>query len=988
MNESSVERDPLEMLVSEFTERQRLGEQPTVEEYARKFPELADEIRDLFPMIAAVEQHKLQKEEIPYKPVKFEGVDIERLNGFRIVREIGRGGMGIVFEAEEESLGRRVAVKVLPRQLLLKERQLKRFQREAELAARLHHTNIVPVFGVGESDGFHYYVMQYIEGISLDEILADNWNTEDSQFFDDALAGEWKTPVAGGRTSDETIDEMNLGDFSAELGSVDQSLPAAGTSHSLPVPTPDLTMIVSVGIQAAGALHFAHEQGILHRDIKPGNLLLDGQGIVWVADFGLAKAIEGDDVSQSGSVVGTLRYMAPEQFRGQTDARSDVYSLGLTLYELLTLRPAWSADDRHSLINQILNGTLLRPRAVNPRIPRDLETIVLKATAREPEQRYQTAGELAADLRNFRDQRPIQAKRTSAVVRLWRWSQRNPVVAGLSVVTLALLVLVAVTANVGYRNEKQQREKVQVTSDMAMEALDKIFQRFAPGSSTSPSQLSLNESTGSDADILHQPAISKETAALLESLLKYYDELAEESTGDASLQAKSAEARVRVGDIHQRLGAYELAIAAYRRAIEMFQEIDPTAGEDLVTASIKIASLQNEIGTAQRMLADEKNSKKSYQAALAILEPLQETETLRDEVRYQLARTHFLLAWKLRPGEGSQMNEAGNDLPLAEFGPRQDGPPIRPVERRRNPGDERHLKLAIEILENLVGQVPVAPRVRHLLARCYREESGDRFSERVSSEHGPSQKAIQLLEGLVDEFPEVPEYRFALAESYSGFTTHGPSLDYDDFPRAEQVLLKSLQHAKVLVADHPNVLAYTVSLVHIHHKLAFVVERQGEGAPREIHREKMAKAERNYRAAIDLQAMLIRRFPESWMYQVWLCRFQNALAGLLNREDRLEESLALVENAVSRLAETLQQNSENRYLQRSASSLHRSLAETFEQLGELELAVQAALDAEEYRKKLGLPIEEFDSRPDRPGRGPRPSRRPPPRRERFRPEDR
>jgi hypothetical protein len=237
--------------------------------------------------------------------------------------------------------------------------------------------------------------------------------------------------------------------------------------------------VATIGQQVAEALHYAHVHHTLHRDIKPANLLLDSQGVAWITDFGLAKAMEQDNMTQSGATVGTLRYMAPEQFSGRADARSDIYSLGLTLYELLTLRPALEDNSRSSVIGKITHSEPPRPRKLNPAIPPDLETIVLKAIAREPRDRYSTAGELARDLECFLEDRPIQARRTSAAERLWRWARRNRAVASLVACTLVLLVVVAVVASVGYvrtaranDQEKMQRKKAEETSALALEALD------------------------------------------------------------------------------------------------------------------------------------------------------------------------------------------------------------------------------------------------------------------------------------------------------------------------------------------------------------------------------------------------------------------------------------------------------------------------------------------------------------------------------------
>jgi tetratricopeptide (TPR) repeat protein len=210
--------------------------------------------------------------------------------------------------------------------------------------------------------------------------------------------------------------------------------------------------VALIGEQVAEALDYAHRHGTLHRDIKPSNLLLDGQGTVWVADFGLAKAADGDDLTHTGDIVGTVRYMAPERFEGRCDARSDVYSLGLTLYELLALRPAFDRADRAELIRQVTQEEPPRLRAVDPTVPRDLETVVHKAIEREPTRRYGGAAALAEDLRRFVECRPIRARRVSVPERAWRWCRRNPAVAGLAAAAfLAMAIGTAVSTGQAIR---------------------------------------------------------------------------------------------------------------------------------------------------------------------------------------------------------------------------------------------------------------------------------------------------------------------------------------------------------------------------------------------------------------------------------------------------------------------------------------------------------------------------------------------------------
>ncbi len=216
----------------------------------------------------------------------------------------------------------------------------------------------------------------------------------------------------------------------------------------------------SIGRQVAGGLAYAHARGIVHRDIKPSNLLLDTEGVVWIADFGLAKG-EDEGLTQSGDILGTLRYMAPERFRGEGDARADVYALGLTLYELLTLHPGFDHSDRLRLIEQIKTEEPQKPRAVDARIPRDLETIVLKAIEKDPKARYQTAEAMGEDLGRFLADEPIRARQIGAAERYWRWARRNPVIAVLGGVLTAVLILATVSSVLAavYFNQTARSER-------------------------------------------------------------------------------------------------------------------------------------------------------------------------------------------------------------------------------------------------------------------------------------------------------------------------------------------------------------------------------------------------------------------------------------------------------------------------------------------------------------------------------------------------
>jgi serine/threonine protein kinase len=367
----------LGQVADDFTQRLNRGEQPDIEEYAARYPQIAAVLRQVLPAL-----HLLR---VPAAP-QSGGEDSLRegdaeeniqpagtLGDFRIIREIGRGGMGIVYEAEQVSLGRRVALKVLPFASTLDTKHLQRFKNEAHAAAQLHHTNIVPVFATGCERGVHYYAMQFIEGQTLAAVIGDMRLSADGsppRPSSDEQTGPY-VPSAGRPETPET-----------------ETIPRAALSTERSIKSPAyFRTLAELGQQVAEAMDQAHEQGIIHRDIKPSNLMLDSRGKVWITDFGLAQFQAGAELTMTGDLIGTLRYMSPEQALAKSvivDHRKDIYSLGATLYELLTLRAPYEGNDRQELLRQIAFEDPKPFRRINPRIPAELETIVLKALEKNP----------------------------------------------------------------------------------------------------------------------------------------------------------------------------------------------------------------------------------------------------------------------------------------------------------------------------------------------------------------------------------------------------------------------------------------------------------------------------------------------------------------------------------------------------------------------------------------------------------------------------
>ncbi|MCK6488603.1 MAG: serine/threonine protein kinase [Planctomycetes bacterium] len=399
------ERDPLEELAADYAERLRRGEHPELAPYQRRRPDLAAEIARLFPTIAALEG--MREQATPARPP---AAAPNRFGEFQVVRELGRGGMGVVYLAEQASLGRRVAVKVLPRHITGDERTRLRFQREARIAAGLSHPNIIPIHAVGEQDGTPWFAMHLVDGVGLDRVVAA------------LAAGAQPNPQGGG------------------LAALARQVQAGGAvgggagGHTLAAYREAAALIA----QAADALAHAHRRGVLHRDIKPANLILDGDGRLWLGDFGLAKAFGDQDLTHTTAITGTLQYIAPERFDGVTTARSDIYGLGLALCELATWKPAFPAQSRGKLINAILSSGITPPRRSDPHLPASLAAIIERACARDPERRYGDAGALADDLRAFAHDRPLPSAR--------RWRRLTERVDRPSVRMAALIATAALLA--------------------------------------------------------------------------------------------------------------------------------------------------------------------------------------------------------------------------------------------------------------------------------------------------------------------------------------------------------------------------------------------------------------------------------------------------------------------------------------------------------------------------------------------------------------
>ena len=465
--------------------------------------------------------------------------DATPLGDFRLLRVIGRGGMGIVYEAEQLSLGRRVALKVLPFAAALDARQLQRFKNEAQAAAHLHHPHIVPVYFVGQERGVHFYAMQLIDGRTMAGLVED-------------LRGP---PAATTGDAAPTADTRPQAALTTEQGRREPQF---------------FQRAARLGRQAARALEHAHQVGVIHRDVKPANLLIDATDHLWVTDFGLAQFQGHAGLTLTGDVLGTLRYMSPEQAAGSPtgiDHRTDIYSLGATLYELLTLRPVVAGSDRAFLVRQILNVEPVSPRRRRPDSPRDLETIVLKALAKSPADRYPTAQAMADDLERFLNDRPVAATRPGVWRRLRKWARRHrPAVATAAVAGVLLLVTAVVVLSVSMARIKEEEKR----KDKALELAEAQKRRAEENFERAFRILNPLLHVGGVRRQVDEEPESPDAAAvrreMLEQALWAYREFLAEPTDDPASRYEASIVLLGIARLHEQLGHRPEAFDAGRRA--------------------------------------------------------------------------------------------------------------------------------------------------------------------------------------------------------------------------------------------------------------------------------------------------------------------------------------------------------------------------------------------------------------------------------------
>ena len=608
-------------ILDQFVSEYRCGENPSVKSYQRRFPEMADQIADIFPTVRLLEKgggggKSLEdslggKKDPSSRPLE----NRERIQHYRIIREIGRGGMGIVYEAEDEILKRRVALKVLYYSGPRNREAVIRFLREATVAARLQQENIVPVFATSFEDGKFFYAMRMVEGIGIDAFLRrfqvrsenagtlmapEDWtlkieenqiradDSQDQEIFLSVL-----TPFLEGRYGapsfrDSGTEGSNAPSFRKPFRQAGMFFHRDGERKKSSALY--CRSVARVGIQIARGLDYAHEHGVIHRDIKPSNVLLDRNGKAWITDFGLARPTTESDLTRSGQLIGTLRYLSPESLKGEYTPQSDLYSLGLTLYEMATLRPAFTEDHYGDLIAAVDEGKVIPPRKIDRGIPKDFETVIMKAIRRHPEHRYRTAAEMADDLRRFLAEQPIRAKRISSFGRCSLWCRRNPLSAVLIGLLAAVLSLLSLAGSIGFLRERslvldkiRETNRVRMGLDLALSTFDDIF-------SVCGDPIRIFTTQHETTLFLSPPnePIREKDRTILETLLRFYERSINENRRE-QLPIEKARAWSNIGKIRQRLGLSREAFEALKRSLVFYRQCSDEFPEDSAAPRLEAA---------------------------------------------------------------------------------------------------------------------------------------------------------------------------------------------------------------------------------------------------------------------------------------------------------------------------------------------------------------------------------------------------------------
>lgn len=898
------------LLYSEITDtilaELRAGRQPDVDALAARYPNLADEIGAHATQLAAVLRAGDPREsgDLP-----------RRLGDFYLLREIGRGGMGIVYEAEQVSLRRRVALKVLPQAMLQDALRLQRFEQEAHAAAQLHHPHIVPVFAVSSENNARYYAMQFITGPSIATLV--------------------------------------------------QQRRANGPSAADPA---RFQAAAVWGRQAAEALHYAHEVGVVHRDVKPGNLLVDDHGDLWVTDFGLARLRGEAELTATGELVGTLRYISPEQaqgVRGVADHRVDIYGLGLTLYELLTLEPAVPGEDRGELLRRLLHEEPKPPRAHDATIPHDLETIILKALRKDPAERYATAAEMADDLRRFLDRQPVLARRPTRRQRAQAWARRHAVgvavaLGVLLVVAAGLAVSTALAAH-AYEEARKKQTALEVSQGLTLRANEEAKRRQEEAESKQAyAERSRAVARRAVDEVLRgvvmewlrtDSELEPLQRQLMEQLLACCRELASEDPQDAESWLRIAQALDYSASIEMRLGRYQETLRSLERGQDALTHLDKTSEP---YRSLR-ARFLNGLSTVHFLLGSRAEAGQELKEALALMASLRADNP--DEPSYRLEEAILLSkhAFRLmaeRQGwpEADALYTRSIELlsDLIYDGPAQQQHSYRYhradtrtgwsqlLDKLGRPAEaEAAARASVEEFRAIVKERPTELPFRQGLGVSLANLAGNLTRSRRDVEALPfAEEAVRIAASLATESPNVPGHRHRQALNLGALSEALARTGKKD--EAEQAAAQSAAILRSMCQELPNVA--------LRIELGRALVRLGMYRG---HLRKLAEADPAFREGIELLFEALHDTPSNHGFRNDL---HTALQGVRTAQSRgqLGEAASYHEKIADHLQRLTERQPDDVFWQVKLESTHQFLGAVYLQLGR-------PADAERhYRLQLGI----------------------------------
>jgi eukaryotic-like serine/threonine-protein kinase len=805
---------------------------------------------------------------------------MQKLGDYQLVREIGRGGMGVVYEAFQLSLRRRVALKILPFTVANDAKQLSRFKNEAQAAAQVQHPNIVPVYAVGEESGVHYYVMQLIEGQSLTSLL--------------------ESLRSSGRVSHDTTaanypDQTMTWPSGRKVPRRSSATPSYEAPAILPMKAAEtadhIRVVARLAQQAAEALQAAHEYGVVHRDVKPSNLLLDDEGKLWITDFGLARCREQQGLTQTGDVLGTMRYMSPEQSLGRAaliDQRTDVYSLGVTMYELATLRhPADDVSD-FQLYSDRERQAPKPLRQWNRHIAADFQTIVLKCLAELPHERYSTARELADDLGRFLEGQPITASPPSLLSRAGKWAKRRRgvVLATGAVLFVAITGAFASVMLLAHERNVANERALHQTQQFLHESLDafnpiKYADQLAPIS-------------GAEG-VRHE---------LLRAGIEFYQRYEKEAAADPLLATDSALAQSKLGMLNEKLNNKQGALEAHAKAMEFWQkrlERDPPDSEN----ARNLALAQNNFGMILQQDGRLAEALKLLSKARDLQIKLLKTDPGSKQLAVDLATTHSNVGMVLmQTGE-----KAAASKELAD---------------------------GIRIGRQLVDESELNEGVLRSLAASYNNLGSLRDISQPKLSAEAYQNAIAIQRKLVKADPLNRTHQGHLARTYSNL---GYLLSRTkDWKNAELCYTDAIQIQENLLKAAPMANVYRRDLAISYNNLGMAQRRGG----------RLTEAASSFQKSAQLQDALLAAQPadaetRSNQGNVW-----SNLGMLFDEQRRYADAEKAYQLAVANQRRALDTAPKNDRFRALLSGHYLNVARNLSQQAKYDAAIQAAMD----RKRL------------------------------------